>query len=365
MYEEYQRQEEENIKKGKKGSVSTISGLSAQPTTVNGNLEIREIDDTSQTQTPESEADYAENAESRNLLAETKGLEGEAERSAAGVRVEVHDLLVDIKAEKVEATEVKLDDLDLSPEVLGGGGGMENGPLVEVDSLLDSAYCAAVHKLNGSLVPKEESVVVGLTEDDGNIGPLITLADEKDSVPSNNGFLFPKVDEKLLPSLASTEPLVLPSPELPPCPTTPHTSSASDDLSLLAHMTSCGSDLVQTPSGLTEDDGFKLQSSLADISTLAEAEAQAAARTAECLEHEVGEARAGKSGGDAASTISDTERSDDGKDKEMKKIQTTATTQVWLTHPVFDLIYYLLHLPTDGNSRKCSLTLMLWQTCMT
>uniref|UniRef100_A0A8C1LMD9 Neurobeachin a n=1 Tax=Cyprinus carpio TaxID=7962 RepID=A0A8C1LMD9_CYPCA len=131
MYEEYQRQEEENIKKGKKGSVSTISGLSAQPTTVNGNLEIREIDDTSQTQTPESEADYGENADSRNLLAETKGPEGEAERTAAGVRVEVHDLLVDIKAEKVEATEVKLDDLDLSPEVLGGGGGMENGPLVE------------------------------------------------------------------------------------------------------------------------------------------------------------------------------------------------------------------------------------------
>ncbi|KTF89377.1 hypothetical protein cypCar_00001912 [Cyprinus carpio] len=327
MYEEYQRQEEENIKKGKKGSVSTISGLSAQPTTVNGNLEIREIDDTSQTQTPESEADYGENADSRNLLAETKGPEGEVERSAAGVRVEVHDLLVDIKAEKVEATEVKLDDLDLSPEVLGGGGGMENGPLVEVDSLLDSAYCAAVHKLNGRLVPKEEeSVVVGLTEDDGNMGPLITLADEKDSVPSNNGFLFPKVDEKLLPSLAPTEPLVLPSPEQP-CPTTPHTSSASDDLSLLAHMTSCGSDLVQTPSGLTEDDGFKLQSSLADISTLAEAEAQAAARTAECLEQEVGEARAGKSGGDAASTTSDTERSDDGKDKEMKKIQTTATTQ--------------------------------------
>lgn len=349
MYEEYQRQEEENIKKGKKGSVSTISGLSAQPTTVNGNLEIREIDDTSQTQTPESEVDYGENADSRNLLAEAKGPEGEAERSAAGVRVEVHDLLVDIKAEKVEATEVKLDDLDLSPEVLGGGGGMENGPLVEVDSLLDSAYCAAVHKLNGSLVPKEEeSVVVGLTEDDGNLGPLITLADEKDSVPSNNGFLFPKVDEKLLPSLASTEPLMLPSPEQPPCSTTPHTSSASDDLSLLAHMTSCGSDLVQTPSGLAEDDGFKLQSSLADISTLAEAEAQAAARTAECLEQEVGEARAGKSGGDAASTTSDTERSDDGKDKEMKKIQTTATTQVRITNSVFDLSFWSLS--TNGNS---------------
>ncbi|TRY90962.1 hypothetical protein DNTS_022194, partial [Danionella cerebrum] len=286
MYEEYQRQEEENIKKGKKGSVITISGLSAQPASVNGNLEIREIDDTSQTQTPESEADYGENTDSRNLLAETKGPEGDSEHSSSGVRVEVHDLLVDIKAEKVEATEVKLDDLDLSPEVLGrGGGGMENGPLVEVDSLLDSAYCAAVHKLNGGLVPKEERVV-GLAEEDGNLGPLITLADEKDSVPSNNGFLFPKVDEKLIPSLASTEPLVLPSPEQAPC----STMSGSDDLSLLAHMTSCGSELVQSPSGLAEEDGFKLASTLADISTLAEAEAQA-----ECLEQEGADARAGKS----------------------------------------------------------------------
>ncbi|XP_030648233.1 neurobeachin a isoform X4 [Chanos chanos] len=331
MYEEYQRQEEENIKKGKKGSVSTISGLSAQPAAVNGNLEIREIDDTSQTQTPESEADYSESADSRNLLAEAKGPEGEAERAAAGVRVEVHDLLVDIKAEKVEATEVKLDDLDLSPEALGGGGSMENGPLVEVDSLLDSAYCAAVHKLNGTLVPKEDEVGVGITEDDGNLGPLITLADEKDSVPSNNGFLFGKVDDKLLPSLASTEPLVLPSPEQS-CPPAVHSSSASDDLSLLAHMTTCGSELVQTPGGLPEDGQFKLQSSLADISTLAEAEAQAAARTAECSETEgapgaEGDAAGAKSGGDAASTTSDTERSDDGKDKEMKKIQTTATTQ--------------------------------------
>ncbi|KAM9390812.1 neurobeachin-like [Salvelinus alpinus] len=53
MYEEYQRQEEENIKKGKKGSVSTISGLSATPApVVNGNLEIRELDDHSQEPDP-------------------------------------------------------------------------------------------------------------------------------------------------------------------------------------------------------------------------------------------------------------------------------------------------------------------------
>lgn len=215
MYEEYQRQEEENMKKGKKGSVSTISGLSATPApVVNGNLE---IDDNSQTQTPESEAEYNEGAggDSRNLLAEgpVKRANGEAltpgEQSVGpGVRVEVHDLLVDIKAEKVEATEVKLDDLDLSPEGLSGGGGsgvgMENGPLVEVDSLLDSAYCSVVQNLNGNL-PKDDTAGSGVglganmglsgvsLEDDGNMGPLITLADEKDSLPSNNGFLFSKV----------------------------------------------------------------------------------------------------------------------------------------------------------------------------
>lgn len=219
MYEEYQRQEEENMKKGKKGSVSTISGLSATSApVVNGNLE---IDDNSQTQTPESEAEYSEGAggDSRNLLAEgaVKRPNGVTltpgeQSTGPGVRVEVHDLLVDIKAEKVEATEVKLDDLDLSPEGLssnvgggGGGGGIENGPLVEVDSLLDSAYCAVVQNLNGNLAPKDETPgsVVGMAsslglsgvnlEDDGNMGPLITLADEKDSVPSNNGFLFSKV----------------------------------------------------------------------------------------------------------------------------------------------------------------------------
>uniref|UniRef100_A0A7N6BLQ9 Neurobeachin n=1 Tax=Anabas testudineus TaxID=64144 RepID=A0A7N6BLQ9_ANATE len=323
MYEEYQRQEEENMKKGKKGSVSTISGLSATPApVVNGNLE---IDDNSQTQTPESEAEYSEGAggDSRNLLAEgaVKRPNGEAltpgEQSAVpGVRVEVHDLLVDIKAEKVEATEVKLDDLDLSPEGLvggvggGGGGGMENGPLVEVDSLLDSAYCAVVQNLNGSL-------------DDGNMGPLITLADEKDSVPSNNGFLFSKVDQT---TSSSTVPAH-------------STTSASDDLSLLAHMTSCGSDLTQTQSHtsgeLPEDGPFKIQSPLADISSIAEAESQTQMQGASRPDFPDGEGTSGaegeaaglKTGGDTASTTSDTERSDDGKDKDTKKIQTTATTQ--------------------------------------
>ncbi|KAJ4929640.1 hypothetical protein JOQ06_018663, partial [Pogonophryne albipinna] len=353
MYEEYQRQEEENMKKGKKGCVSTISGLSATAApVVNGNLE---IDDNSQTQTPESEAEYSEGAgaDSRILLAEgaVKRPNGEAltpgeQAAGPGVRVEVHDLLVDIKAEKVEATEVKLDDLDLSPEGLsggvGGGGVVENGPLVEVDSLLDSAYCAVVQNLNGSLAPKDDTPGSGVgmgsslglsgvsLEDDGNMGPLITLADEKDSVPSNNGFLFSKVDEKLLPALAATD-LVLPSPDQP-------TSSASDDLSLLAHMTTCGSDLTQSQShtsgDLPEDGPFKIQSPLADISSIAQAESQALIQAASRADFPEGEGPSGAEGeaaglkaGDSASTTSDTERSDDGKDKDTKKIQTTATTQ--------------------------------------
>uniref|UniRef100_A0AAQ4PAI8 Neurobeachin a n=1 Tax=Gasterosteus aculeatus aculeatus TaxID=481459 RepID=A0AAQ4PAI8_GASAC len=367
MYEEYQRQEEENMKKGKKGCVSTISGLSATPAAVvNGNLE---IDDNSQTQTPESEAEYSEGGggDSRNLLAEgvVKRPNGEAltpgEQSAVpGVRVEVHDLLVDIKAEKVEATEVKLDDLDLSPEGLSGGvggggvGGIENGPLVEVDSLLDSAYCAVVQKLNGNLAPKDDTPGSGVgmgsslalsgvgLEDDGNMGPLITLADEKDSVPSNNGFLFPKVDEKLLPALAATDPLVLPSADQPTASGSvpAHSStSASDDLSLLAHMTSCGSNLTQTQShssgDLPEDGPFEIQSPLADISSIAEAESRAQIQETLRSDFPEGEGTSGpegeaaglKTGGDTASTTSDTERSDDGKDKDTKKIQTTATTQ--------------------------------------
>ncbi|CAL8307384.1 unnamed protein product, partial [Gadus morhua 'NCC'] len=393
MYEEYQRQEEENMKKGKKGSVSTISGLSAVPApVVNGNLE---IDDNSATQTPESEAEYSEGGvggvggvvggvgvvvgdSSRNLLADGAVKRPDAEAltpgdqiPVPGVRVEVHDLLVDIKAEKVEATEVKLDDLDLSPEGLGGGlvagvvvgggvgvagvGGMENGPLVEVGSLLDSAYCAAVQNLNGGLALKEERpgprgvclgsglglAGVGL-EDDGNMGPLITLADEKDSVPSNNGFLFSKVDEKLLPALAAPDPLVLPRADQPP-PPGPGPGCPSDDLSLLAHMTSCGSDLgpqaqSSGPGDMPEDDAFKIQSPLADISSIAAAEslqARAQAHAAARAEFPEGEGPAGadgegaglKAGGDTASTASDTERSDDGKDKDVKKIQTTATTQ--------------------------------------
>ncbi|XP_075956980.1 neurobeachin isoform X3 [Anarhichas minor] len=314
LYEEYQRQEEENIKKGKKGFVSTISGLSAQTSGIIGASEIREMDDTSQT--PESKKDY-ESAESRNLLAEGKGPEealGGTEDTVDGVRVEVHDLLVDIKAEKVEATEVKLDDLDFSSETLGVS---ENGALVEVDSLLNNVYCAAVEKLNSNvnsvLLPK-------CSMDDQNAPPLITLDDYKDSIPNSNNFLFGKVtgsmEDKPLPDLGTAEPLVLPSPE-PPV----HTS-ASDELGLLAHMTG-NSELGSLPS-ILEQDEFELQAALEGISSVAGTKAEASAAAAS-----QGHPSSVKtsSAADATSNTSDTERSDDGKDKEMNKIQTTATTQ--------------------------------------
>uniref|UniRef100_A0A8C2FLD8 Neurobeachin b n=1 Tax=Cyprinus carpio TaxID=7962 RepID=A0A8C2FLD8_CYPCA len=241
MYEEYQRQEEENIKKGKKGLVSTISGLSAQASAIKGTLE---LDPDSQTQTPESEVDEPETTESgRNLLSETKCLD--EENPASGVHVEVHDLLVDIKAEKVEATEVKMDDMDLLTVT-------ENGGLVEVDSLLDNVYSAAVEKLNSSvnsiLLPKA-------TIEDKSSGPLITLADEKDAIPSSNTFLFGTMatssGENLLPEMGPSEPLPLSGVE-----PQVHTSSSAD-LGLLALMAKSSKELDSNPTAL-EDDSFKM-----------------------------------------------------------------------------------------------------------
>ncbi|KAM3616421.1 uncharacterized protein V6R79_017627 [Siganus canaliculatus] len=315
MYEEYQRQEEENIKKGKKGFVSTISGLSAQASGIKGGVE---LDDNSRT--PESEKDD-ESADSHNLLADGKGPEerGGTESSGDGVRVEVHDLLVDIKAEKVEATEVKLDDLELVSETLGVS---ENGALVEVDSLLDNVYCAAVGQLssnvNSVLLPK------------GNMDdPLITLDDDKDTVPNSNSFLFSKVtssiEDKLLPDLSPAEPLVLPSSE-PPL----HTS-ATNDLGLLAHMTS-SSELGTLPC-ILEKDEFEVQASLEGVSSAATAEAGVSTKSSEVTENTTAPATRAdmstlktSSAAEATSNNSDAERSDDSKDKE-KKIQTTSTTQ--------------------------------------
>uniref|UniRef100_A0A8C1SR13 Neurobeachin b n=1 Tax=Cyprinus carpio TaxID=7962 RepID=A0A8C1SR13_CYPCA len=307
MYEEYQRQEEENIKKGKKGLVSTISGLSAQASAIKGTLE---LDPDSQTQTPESEVDEPETTESgRNLLSETKCLD--EENPASGVHVEVHDLLVDIKAEKVEATEVKMDDMDLLTVT-------ENGGLVEVDSLLDNVYSAAVEKLNSSvnsiLLPKA-------TIEDNSSGPLITLADEKDAIPSSNTFLFGTMatssGENLLPEMGPSEPLPLSGVE-----PQVHTSSSAD-LGLLDLMAKSSKELDANPTAL-EDDSFKMSGfSISEGESLSKCPGQIET-VAVNLEPGVSGV---KSTAEVTSTTSDTEKSDDGKDKEVKKIQTTATTQ--------------------------------------
>lgn len=322
MYEEYQRQEEENIKKGKKGFVSTISGLSAQASGIKGGVKgIREIDDNSQT--PESEKDY-ESTDSDNLLSEGKeGVRG-TEGALDQVRVDVHDLLVDIKPEKVEATEVKLDDLDSEPL-----GVSDNGALVEMGSLLDNVYCAAVERINSNvssvLLPKS-------SVDDQNAPPLITLDDEKDTMPSTNNFLIGKgaggIEGKLLSDLSPVEPLVLPRAEHPVHP------SAADELGLLAHMTG-SSELGPLPS-ILEKDEFELQPASQGTSSAAATETEGScAQRAEFAEDAAApaseeEPQTVKSSGaaNAVSSISDAERLEDCKDKE-RKIQ-TSTTQVGL-----------------------------------
>lgn len=326
MYEEYQRQEEENIKKGKKGNVSTISGLS-QAAAAKGGLEIREIEDLSQSQSPESETDYPVNADTRDLLIATKISDDtitNTDRPAGGVRVEVHDLLVDIKAEKVEATEVKLDDLDLSPETLVTG---ENGALVEVESLLDNVYSAAVEKLQNNV---HDSVGI-IKETEEKDGPLITLADEKDQTTSNNtSFLFDKMtnsEDKLLPELTGGNHLTIGNVQ------DAHVHlGVNDDLGLLAHMTA-SVDLTCASAVIGEKD-FKIHTTADSLGSLADRELASSSKTLEYAQMTTTtletESSTSKSlvNIDASSTVSDTERSDDGRDlgKEIKKIQTTTTT---------------------------------------
>ncbi|XP_051881525.1 neurobeachin a [Pristis pectinata] len=324
MYEEYQRQEEENIKKGKKGSVSTISGLSSQAVGSKGGIEIREIEDVCQIQSPESETDYPVNTDSKNLLVEARVSANGADssdRSTTGVHVEVHDLLVDIKAEKVDATEVKLDDLDLSPETLVAA---ENCNLVEVESLLDNVYTSAVEKLQSNI--NNSSMTQQREQRDS--GPLISLVDEKDDEPVNcTSFSFDKAtnhQEKLLAELPSADNLSISNVS----ENQVHTS-ASDDLGLLAHMTS-NSDNT-SPKPITEDKNFKISTNLEEMCILTESEGIVPKVYAEMIGTPIdSELSLKKSGNlDASSTISDTDRSDDGKEagKEIKKIQTTATTQ--------------------------------------
>lgn len=328
MYEEYQRQEEENIKKGKKGNVSTISGLSSQTTGAKGGMEIREIEDLSQSQSPESETDYPVSTDTRDLLMSTKvsdDILGNSDRPGSGVHVEVHDLLVDIKAEKVEATEVKLDDMDLSPETLVGG---ENGALVEVDSLLDNVYSAAVEKLQNNV---HGSVGIIKKNEEKDNGPLITLADEKDELPnSSTSFLFdkiPKQEEKLLPELSSNH-------IIPNIQDSQVHIGVSDDLGLLAHMTG-GVDLTCTAS-IIEEKEFKIHTTSDGMGSISERDLASSSKGLEYAEMTATTLETESAGSkivpniDAGSIMSDTERSDDGKEsgKEIRKIQTTTTTQV-------------------------------------
>uniref|UniRef100_A0A452VHL1 Neurobeachin n=1 Tax=Ursus maritimus TaxID=29073 RepID=A0A452VHL1_URSMA len=316
MYEEYQRQEEENIKKGKKGNVRAKGGM-----------EIREIEDLSQSQSPESETDYPVSTDTRDLLMSTKvsdDILGNSDRPGSGVHVEVHDLLVDIKAEKVEATEVKLDDMDLSPETLVGG---ENGALVEVESLLDNVYSAAVEKLQNNV---HGSVGIIKKNEEKDNGPLITLADEKDELPnSSTSFLFdkiPKQEEKLLPELSSNH-------IIPNIQDTQVHLGVSDDLGLLAHMT--GSVDLSCTSSIIEEKEFKIHTTADGMSSISERDLASSSKGLEYAEMTATTLETESSGSkivpniDAGSIISDTERSDDGKEsgKEIRKIQTTATTQ--------------------------------------
>ncbi|XP_025889727.1 neurobeachin isoform X2 [Nothoprocta perdicaria] len=328
MYEEYQRQEEENIKKGKKGNVSTISGLSSQTTGAKGGMEIREIEDLSQSQSPESETDYPVSTDTRDLLMATKVSDdvlGSAERPGGGVHVEVHDLLVDIKAEKVEATEVKLDDMDLSPETLVTG---ENGALVEVESLLDNVYSAAVEKLQNNV---HGSVGIIKKNEEKDNGPLITLADEKDEPSTNStSFLFDKIpsqEEKLLPELSSNH------ISIPNVQETQIHLGVNDDLELLAHMT--GSVDRTCPSSIIEEKEFKIHTTSDGMNSISERELASSSKGLEYAEMTTTTLETESSGSktvpnvDAGSIVSDTERSDDGKEagKEIRKIQTTTTTQ--------------------------------------
>ncbi|XP_061828501.1 neurobeachin-like isoform X1 [Nerophis lumbriciformis] len=301
MYEEYQRQEEENIKKGKKGLVSTISGLSAQTSGIKGAVEIGEIDPNSQS--PGSQGEY----DGVDSLAEGRGLQNAAD----GVSVEVQHLLVDIKAEKVEATEVKMDDMDTP-------GGSENGALMEVDSLLDNVYCAAVGKLSGVLLPKS-------SVDEQSAPPLITLDDDKEGVPHSNNFLFceANVENALLPDLNPAQPSASSDPQ------PPSSSSASSGLGLLAHMTG-SSDFVSLPS-ILEKDELELQAALEGIDHVAAAQLKApTSRTSPEASH--GRVVAPSKGDIPAAWsrntvhVNATNNTSDEDGKEMK-ILTTATTR--------------------------------------
>uniref|UniRef100_A0A8C8A375 Neurobeachin b n=1 Tax=Oryzias sinensis TaxID=183150 RepID=A0A8C8A375_9TELE len=280
MYEEYQRQEEENIKKGKKGLVSTISGLSAQTSGIKSVMEMKEMNDPSQT--PESETEY-ESAESRNLLSDRRGPEENFPCETLGIP--------------------------------------ENGALVEVDSLLDNVYCTAVEKLNNNvscmLLPKSNM-------DDQNATPLISLDDGEGVLHSNN-FLFPKakgsMEDKLIPDLSSDEALMLQRSEMP------SHSRPDNELCLLSNVTN--STLPDVPVK-----GEK-QLLLEGISFLTATEPNNLTEVPEVADtpelNRLTENTSSRS--DTTINTSDSGKLENGKDKE--KIRTTATTQVSIILTVF------------------------------
>ncbi|KAK5904974.1 hypothetical protein CesoFtcFv8_006486 [Champsocephalus esox] len=134
------------------------------------------------------------------------------------------------------------------------------------------------------------------------------------------------MEDKLLPDVSTAEPLVLPSTQ-----SRVHTS-ASDELGLLAHMTG-RSELGSLPS-ILENDEFELQAATEGISPVTGSENEASSKSPEVTEGTDGaeiERNSSMfktcSAADTTSNTSDTEGSHNGRDKDARKIQTTATTQ--------------------------------------
>uniref|UniRef100_A0A8C4X293 Neurobeachin n=1 Tax=Eptatretus burgeri TaxID=7764 RepID=A0A8C4X293_EPTBU len=136
MYEEYQRQEEANIKRGKKGNVSTISGLSATAHSGRDVSEIQEGVDADPVIAMargdiEVDLEQVTPVEGRNFLADIESPVISVTVTGAPSPIDVPSALdssarelqdflgggEDMTAEKVEAIEVKSEEVDLTPEL--------------------------------------------------------------------------------------------------------------------------------------------------------------------------------------------------------------------------------------------------------
>nr|XP_032812267.1 neurobeachin-like isoform X5 [Petromyzon marinus] len=325
MYEEYQRQEEENIKRGNKGTVSTISGLSAaQLRSALDGPQLRELEEGADARAhspSDGEADLRPPpVEVHNFLAESETASVGAAVVAVGVArgggavqavssgtQELQDLLGggdDLRAEKVEATEVKMDEADLTPETPMAGILLPNSMLNDIDApaprppsssavdgngickldeLGESTLTTMVQGSSDLLIPGEFSVEKRTSEFPCIPPPDSTSSDLKilDSEPDP-----PLIDtDEILEGPLST---ISPSSDLKP------PEEFDQQLEVVANVTKQAS--------LSSDVGV------------------------ECADVEVGTVKA-ISNLDAASVTSDAEKSDDGKEagKELRKIQTTST----------------------------------------